>query len=143
MSKAGVSRPSLAGLKVLIVEDEPDARDLLVVVLQQYGAKTLAVDSTKRALEVLEHWKPDVVVSDIGMPEQDSYELIRRIRSLPAEHGGHTPAAALTAFTSTEDRLRALASGYQMHIPKPFEPTALAAAIASLADKGLKTILES
>jgi CheY-like chemotaxis protein len=105
--------------------------------VQQYGAKTLAVDSTRRALEVLEHWKPDVVVSDIGMPEQDGYELIRRIRSLPAEHGGHTPAAALTAFTSSEDRLRAVAAGYQMHIPKPFEPTALAAAIASLAGRRL------
>jgi CheY-like chemotaxis protein len=111
----------LAGVKVLVVEDEPDARDLLVVVLERYGATALAVDSTRRALEELDHWKPDVVVSDIGMPEQDGYELIRLIRSLPAEHGGHTPAAALTAFAGREDRLKALASGYQTHIAKPFE----------------------
>ena len=123
MSKPDVSRQvELTGIRVLVVEDEPDARELLVIILQRYGAKALAVDSTRRALEELDDWKPDVLVSDIGMPEQDGYELIRRIRSLPAEHGGHTPAAALTAFTSSEDRLRALASGYQMHISKPFEP---------------------
>ena len=143
MSKANVSKkPELKGLKVLVVEDEPDARDLLVVVFQLYGAQTLAVDSTSRALEELDHWKPDVIVSDIGMPEQDGYELIRRIRGLPAEHGGRTPAAALTAFASREDRQQALALGYQTHITKPFEPVALAAAVAGLAGRKLKTITD-
>ena len=129
----------LKGLKVLVVEDEPDARDLLVVVFQLYGAQALAVDSAWRALEELDHWKPDVIVSDIGMPEQDGYELIRRIRRLPAKHGGHTPAAALTAFASREEHLKALALGYQTHITKPFEPFALAAAVAGLAGRQLNT----
>lgn len=136
MSKPDVFRQvELTGVKVLVVEDDADAREFLVLILQRYGAESLAVDSTIRALEELDHWKPDVLVSDIGLPEHDGYELIQRIRSLPAEHGGHTPAAALTAFTSPEDRLRALASGYQMHISKPFEPAMLAAAVASLASR--------
>jgi CheY-like chemotaxis protein len=88
MNRPDVSRQfDLAGMKVLVVEDEPEERELLLVVLKLYGAKALAVDSTRRALEELEHWKPDVVVSDIGMPEEDGYELIRRIHSLPDEHG--------------------------------------------------------
>jgi CheY-like chemotaxis protein len=88
MSKPDVSRQfDLAGMKVLVVEDEPEERELLLVVLQLYGAKALKVDSSRQALEELEHWKPDVVVSDIGMPEEDGYELIRRIHSLPDEHG--------------------------------------------------------
>jgi CheY-like chemotaxis protein len=88
MSKPDVSRQfDLAGMKVLVVEDEPEERELLLVVLQLYGAKALKVDSSRQALEELEHWKPNVVVSDIGMPEEDGYELIRRIRSLPDEHG--------------------------------------------------------
>jgi hypothetical protein len=136
MSKPDVSRQlELTGVKVLVVEDDADARDLLVLILQTYGAESLAVDSAIRALEELDHWKPDVLVSDIGLPEHDGYELIRRIRRLPAEHGGRTPAAALTAFTSSEDRLRALASGYQLHIAKPFEPAMLVAAVASLASQ--------
>ena len=136
MSKPDIRRQvELTGVKVLVVEDDADARELLVLILQRYGAESLAVDSTIRALEELDHWKPDVLVSDIGMPEQDGYELILRIRRLPAEQGGRTPAAALTAFTSPEDRLRALASGYQMHIAKPLEPSVLAAAVASLAGR--------
>ena len=139
MSNLGVSREyELSGLRILVVDDEPDARELLVVVLQQHGAKVLAVDSAKGALEVMDHWKPDVIVSDIGMPGQDGYELMRCIRSLPAERGGHTPAAALTAFTRPEDRLKALASGYQTHIPKPLEPSTLVAVLARLAGRTAK-----
>jgi CheY-like chemotaxis protein len=140
MSNPGVSREyELSGLRILVVDDEPDARELLVVVLQQYGAKVLAVESADRALEAMDYWKPDVIVSDIGMPGQDGYELMRRIRSLPGERGGHTPAAALTAFTRPEDRLEALASGFQTHIPKPLEPSALVAVLASLAGRTPKS----
>jgi CheY-like chemotaxis protein len=141
MSNLGVSREyELSGLRILAVDDEPDARELVVVILQQYGAKVLAVDSANRALEVMDHWKPDVIVSDIGMPGQDGYELMRSIRSLPAERGGQTPAAALTAFTRPEDRLKALASGYQTQIPKPLEPSKLVAVLARLAGRMPSTL---
>jgi len=93
---------------------------------------------SQRRLEVMDDWKPDVIVSDIGMPGQDGYELMRCIRSLPAERGGHTPAAALTAFTGREDRSKALASGYQTHISKPLEPSTLVAVLARLAGRTAK-----
>jgi len=136
MTSPGITREyELSGLRILVVEDDPDSREFLVIVLQQYGAKVLAADSTNRALEVMDQWKPDVIVSDIGMPGEDGYEFMRRIRRLPAERGGHTPAVALTAFTWREDRLKALASGYQTQISKPLEPSTLVAALASLAGR--------
>ena len=92
MSNPGVSREyELSGLRILVVDDEPDARELLVVVLQQYGAKVLAVESTDRALEVMDHWKPDVIVSDIGMPGQDGYELMRASEACRPSEGGIRP----------------------------------------------------
>ncbi len=127
--------PQLHGLRVLVVEDEPDARELLVAVLTQCEAEVLAVSNVAEALLKLEEWRPDVLISDIEMPGEDGYALIRRIRALPAERGGRIPAAALTAYARAEDRMRALLAGFQIHLPKPVEPTELAAVVASLAGR--------
>ncbi|HKX32444.1 MAG TPA: GAF domain-containing protein [Blastocatellia bacterium] len=126
-------RSELAGLRVLTVDDEPDVRDLLTVILQQYGAEVRAAGSTAEALEVLQEWRPDVMVSDIGMPVRDGYDLIQEVRRLSSEAGGDTPAIALTAYARSEDRLKALRSGFQTHVAKPIEPAELAAIIASIA----------
>ncbi|HVF57463.1 MAG TPA: PAS domain S-box protein [Pyrinomonadaceae bacterium] len=125
----------LDGLKILAVDDEADARELLKAVLTHCGAEVLAVGSAREALEELQRFRPDVLISDIGMPEEDGYELIRRIRELPAEHGGTVPAVALTAYARAEDRLRVLREGYQMHVPKPVELAELVAVVASLVQR--------
>ncbi|HEV2845121.1 MAG TPA: response regulator, partial [Thermoanaerobaculia bacterium] len=122
----------LAGIRVLVVDDEPDARETLQQILEHCNAEVLAVSSAREALEALARWRPDILVSDIGMPGEDGYELIRRVRGLPAERGGRTPAAALTAFARGEDRRRALLAGFQMHIAKPVEVKELAAVVANL-----------
>jgi PAS domain S-box-containing protein len=122
----------LAGVRVLVVDDEADARDLLTVMLQQYGAQVRAAGSTTTALEILKAWLPDVLVSDIGMPGQDGYALIRDVRTLSLEQGGDIPAIALTAYARSEDRLKALRSGFHVHVAKPVEPTELSATIAGL-----------
>ncbi len=84
---------------------------------------------------VLKEWRPDVIISDIGMPEEDGYSLIRKLRALPRDHGGSVPAAALTAYARSEDRVKAIAAGYQTHITKPVEPAELVAVVASLAGR--------
>ncbi|MCA1564274.1 MAG: PAS domain S-box protein [Acidobacteria bacterium] len=127
--------PELEGLRVLLVEDEPDSREMLVVVLTQCRADVRAVSNAADALSQLEHWLPDVLISDIEMPGEDGYALIRKVRSLPPERGGKIPAAALTAYARAEDRMRALLAGFQLHVPKPVEPAELAAVIASLAGR--------
>lgn len=128
--------PGLAGLKVLVVDDEADARQLLIFVLDRCGAVAKACASAGEALEALAQFKPDILVSDIGMPDEDGYMLIEKVRSLDAERGGRIPAVALTAYARVEDRLRALAAGYNMHVPKPVEPAELAMVIASLIGRG-------
>jgi len=125
--------PSLANLRVLVVEDEPDARELIVAVLAWRGEVVVSVDSAVEALEEMERQRFDVLVSDIGMPSMDGYALIEKVRRLPAERGGRIPAAALTAYAGVEDERRARAAGYQMHIPKPVEPAELTNVVASLA----------
>jgi PAS domain S-box-containing protein len=124
---------NLKGIRVLVVDDEADARETLREILEHCNAEVLTAGSAEEALEVLPRWRPDVLLSDIGMPEEDGYSLIRRIRELPMEKGGHTPAAALTAFARGEDRRRALRAGFQMHVAKPVEVQELAAVVASLA----------
>jgi signal transduction histidine kinase/CheY-like chemotaxis protein len=126
----------LVGLKVLVVDDEQDARDLIVTILERCGAESRAVSSTREALASLPAWRPQVLLCDIGMPDGDGYDLIRAVRALPAAEGGRVPAAALTAYARAEDRRRALMSGYQMHVPKPVEPAELAAVVANLARIG-------
>ncbi|MEP6636334.1 MAG: ATP-binding protein [Acidobacteriota bacterium] len=128
-------RPLLNDLKVLVVDDEPDARELLSTVLTTRGAEVVAVGSADEALAEMERQAFNVLVSDIGMPETDGYTLISQIRKLPAERGGRIPAAALTAYAGVEDRVQALRAGYQTHITKPVEPAELTSIVASLAER--------
>jgi PAS domain S-box-containing protein len=125
--------PSLAGITVLAVDDEPDSRGLVRHVLEDCGATVLIAGSASEALELLVRHRPDLILSDIGMPGEDGYEFIRKVRALGPGSGGRTPAAALTAYARNEDRLRALRAGYQTHIAKPVDPAELAAVVASLA----------
>ena len=127
------ARLTLEGVKVLVVDDEHDARRLLTEVLSRRGAEVLSAASAAEALELLQTWRPHVLLADIGMPDGDGYEFIRRVRELPEGRGGRTPAAALTAYAGPADRARALSDGYQLHVAKPVEPAELAAAVASLA----------
>ena len=122
----------LDGLKVLVVDDEADTRELLSVGVGRCGAEVVTAGSAREALEVIEGGRPDLLISDIGMPGEDGYELIRKVRALPAGRGGKIPAIALTAYARTEDRLRALRAGYQSHIAKPVELAELLAVMASL-----------
>ena len=125
--------PSLDGIKVLAVDDDSDARQLLAAILEQCGAEVKSCDSVSMALELFEECKPDILVSDIGMPDQDGYVLIKKIRELEKGAGKRLPAVALTAFARTEDRLKALSAGYTIHIPKPVDPSELLIVIANLA----------
>jgi PAS domain S-box-containing protein len=126
----------LDGLKVLVVDDEVDTRELLRVAIGQCGAEVRVAGSVQEALEAIEQERPDLLISDIGMPGQDGYDLIRRIRSLRAEGGGRIPAIALTAYARVEDRLQALRAGYQMHVTKPVEMAELITVAASLVQRG-------
>jgi CheY-like chemotaxis protein len=117
---------------VLVVDDEVDTRGLLKAGIGQCGAEVVTAGSAREALAALDETQPDLLISDIGMPGEDGYELIRQVRALPAGRGGKIPAIALTAYARTEDRLRALRAGYQMHICKPVELAELVAVIASL-----------
>ena len=123
----------LRGIRVLVVDDEPDARETLQQILEHCNAEVRAVGSAREALETLPRWRPHVLLSDIGMAGEDGYDLIRQVRALPAGSGGQTPAAALTAFARGEDRLRTLHAGFQLHVPKPVDIRELAAVVASLA----------
>lgn len=124
------------GLRVLAVDDEPDARDLLKAGMGQCGAEVRVVGSVQEALAAIEAEVPDILISDIGMPQEDGYDLIKKVRALPPERGGRVPAIALTAYARTEDRLQALRAGYQMHVPKPVEMAELMAVAASLIQRG-------
>ncbi|MCA1614291.1 MAG: response regulator, partial [Acidobacteria bacterium] len=122
----------LEGLKVLVVDDEADTRELLRVGVGQCGAEVMTVGSAQEALGAIAEESPDLLISDIGMPHEDGYELIRRVRALPAGRGRKIPAIALTAYARTEDRMRALRAGYQSHIAKPVELAELITVMASL-----------
>src|SRR5687768_1054803 len=126
---------SLRDLRVLVVDDEPDAREVIAAVLTGRGAKVVAVESGVDALAELEGPRFHAMVSDIGMPDMDGYSLIQKIRGLPPERGGNVPAVALTAYAGNQDRIRALTSGYQTHISKPVEPAELVTVVASLAER--------
>ena len=125
----------LAGLSVLVVDDEPDARELIATVLEQAGARAITAGGTAAALDLLAREHPDVLLSDIGMSGSDGYALMREVRCLPPEQGGTIPAAALTAYSRAEDARQALESGFQRHVPKPVEPEALIAQVAALAGR--------
>ena len=119
-------------MTVLAVDDEEDALGLLRVVLETAGANVATASSALAALEMIEPLNPDVLVADIGMPEIDGFELIKRIRALPNSEISNVPAAALTAFARSEDRTKALQSGFEMHLAKPVDPGELVASVATL-----------
>jgi signal transduction histidine kinase/CheY-like chemotaxis protein len=124
---------NLAGLAVLVVDDEADTLELIKVLLGQCGAEVTTARSSAEALELLKGRRPDIIVSDIGMPAEDGFEFIRKVRLLPPERGGKIPAVALTAYARAEDRLRVLRSGFQMHISKPVELAELIAVVANVS----------
>ncbi|HJV59458.1 MAG TPA: ATP-binding protein [Albitalea sp.] len=126
---------NLEGISVLVVDDEADARELIQQLLAESRARVVTAATVAQALATLRSLRPDVLLSDIGMPHRDGYDLIREVRALPAEQGGRTPAIALTAFARSEDRTRAMLAGYQVHIAKPIEPHELLATVASLAGR--------
>ncbi|HSU40686.1 MAG TPA: ATP-binding protein, partial [Polyangiaceae bacterium] len=125
---------SLQGIRILIVDDEPDARDMLAEVLQSAGAIAETARSAAEGYERFRAAPPDVLISDIGMPEEDGYSFIRRIRALPGSEAARVPALALTAFTRPEDRTSASAAGFTTHVSKPVDPEALVSAIANLVN---------
>ena len=122
----------LNDLRILVVDDNADGRTVTSLMLTQAGASVNAVASAREALQALKVQRPDVLVSDIGLPDEDGYTLIRHIREDEAEHGGFLPAIALTGYARADDRSRVLASGFQAHVPKPVEPAELIAAIVAV-----------
>jgi PAS domain S-box-containing protein len=127
--------PVLDGLRILFVDDERDAREIVTAIFRETGAEVATASNVEEALHLLESFKPNVLISDIGMPAEDGYSLIRRVRSLPADRGGTIPAIALTAFARTQERLKVLSAGFQMHVPKPLQPLELAIVVASLTGR--------
>ncbi|MET0645319.1 MAG: response regulator, partial [Pyrinomonadaceae bacterium] len=132
---AGRSSHVLNGLRVCLVDDDEDALQLLSMLLRKHGVEVAAATSAADALLMFEQARPDVFVSDVGMPDVDGYELIRRVRALEEARGGRTPAVALTAYASEADRLLALGAGFDEHLAKPVEPESLLLTIANLAEK--------
>ena len=132
---AAGTMPSLAGLRVLVVDDEADAREIVSAILGQAGAEVATAASVPQAIDLIDQWMPDVLISDIGMPKEDGYDLIRKVRARSSDKRGQIPAIALTAYARTQDRLKVLSAGYQMHVPKPIEPIELATVVASLAKR--------
>ena len=132
LSSSEVEAPRLAGVRVLTVDDEKDTREMVKGVLEQFGASVLSASSAGEAFAAFNDWNPDVIVCDIGMPGEDGYSLIRRVRQLPSQDDRQTPAIALTGYVRPEDQKRVLAAGYQMFVPKPVEANHLASAIAGL-----------
>jgi signal transduction histidine kinase/ActR/RegA family two-component response regulator len=129
----------LDGVRVLVVDDDRDALDLAVTILAGAGAVVRVATSAPEGFEVLRAWRPDVLVSDIEMPGEDGYSLIRRVRALGEEGGGRTPAVALTAYGRAQDRVLSLTAGYNMHVPKPVDPGEFTAIVASVAGRTTRT----
>jgi CheY-like chemotaxis protein len=128
-------QPELDGLRVLVVDDQPDILELLYEILAPCGAVVRLCATAREALEAVQTWRPDVLVSDIAMPGEDGYWLIRAVRALAPEAGGTLPAAALTAYVRMEDRMRVLAEGFQLYVPKPVEPVELRDAVVRLVQQ--------
>nr|WP_277882220.1 response regulator [Oculatella sp. FACHB-28] len=124
---------NLSGIKILVVDDEIDTRELVTFVLEQQGAQVTSASSAHEALQILTQAKPDVLLSDIGMPDIDGYMLIQQVRMFAPEQGGQIPAIALTAYAGDADQQQVIAAGFQKHISKPIEPEVLIQTIVSLA----------
>src|SRR5262249_19147232 len=125
--------PEIAGLRILAVDDDADTCDMMRTVLQQCGGIVRTATSAASGLEIFRMWQPQVIISDIGMLDVDGYEFIRRVREYERPGGNKVPAIALTAFARIEDRVKSLASGYQMHVAKPIEPGELLTIVASVS----------
>ncbi len=128
-------KPELTGLRMLVVDDEPDARELVTTLLESSGVEVTAAGSAEEALALVPRILPDILISDIGMPGVDGYELLQRLRQLPADQGGRTVAVALTAFARSEDRSRAFLAGFDMYLPKPVDPGELMALVVNLRQR--------
>jgi len=131
---AGFSK-ILDGLRILVVDDEADSRELVTAILTRCGSEVKCCESTAEALMTFREWKPDLLVSDIGMPKDDGYALIKKLRKLKLKRAKEIPAIALTAYATDDDRARALSAGFQMHVAKPIEPEALVRSIAGAAGR--------
>ena len=127
--------PVLTGIRVLLVDDEPDAREVMASALEICGARVLSAASARAALDILANDEVDLLLADIAMPGQDGYALIREIRAMPSARLSAIPAAAVTAHARDDERDRALAAGFQMHLAKPVQPAVLARAVATLASE--------
>ena len=132
-SKVTSEPPSLEGLRLLVVDDDADSQGMLNMALTRHGGEVQACSSVSEAIEKLKDWLPDVIISDIGMPSEDGYQLMSAVRDLPKEHGGSIPALALTGYAAPADQKKALAAGYQMHMSKPVEINKLVTAVWGLA----------
>jgi CheY-like chemotaxis protein len=130
-----MTAPPLHGLRVVVVEDQPSVRVLMIRVLQEAGAEVTTVASVREALEALSHVTPDVIVSDIRMPEEDGYDLIRKVRALPEDRGARIPMVAVSASVSPDEAPRLLAAGFTMFVSKPFELAELVRAVAAAAGR--------
>lgn len=126
--------PTLDGVRILVVDDEPDSNEVVRTLLADRGAEVRVAASVARAPDLLGRWKPDVLVSDTGMPEEDGYSLLSKVRARGDELAG-VPAIALTAYASVDDRVRLLSAGFARHVPKPVEPMELVAVVAGLAGR--------
>jgi CheY-like chemotaxis protein len=126
---------ALNGIRVLVVEDDDDTRELLKVLLETQGGAVTVTSSVQEALSAYDRSRPHVIVADIGMPDYNGYTLIGRVRARDRERGSIVPAIALTAFTTAIDRDTVLSAGFQVHMPKPFEPSRLISVISELAAK--------
>jgi signal transduction histidine kinase/CheY-like chemotaxis protein len=134
-SSSGQSRPallSIEGARVLVVDDEPDAREILETMLSRAGATVLTAPDAEQAWQAFEQWQPDILVSDVSLPGEDGCALMRRVRALPAAEGGAVPALAVTAHARVQDRERVLESGFHLHVAKPIDPAKLALAVLEL-----------
>ena len=122
----------LYGLKLLVVDDDVDTRELIDWVLRRAGAEVATAGSAKEALDALDKERFHLLISDIAMPDEDGYSLLRKVRALPPERGGRIPAVALTAHSMVQDRLQSLRAGFQSHVPKPVVPEELVEVVASI-----------
>jgi CheY-like chemotaxis protein len=121
----------LHGVKILVVDDEPDSRELVATILKRSGGEVRCSQSAADALQTFKEWQPDLLISDLAMPDEDGYTLLKKLRRLKSKRAKEIPAVALSAYASDEDRALSLSKGFQMHLPKPIEPEHLVTSVAS------------
>jgi two-component system, OmpR family, response regulator len=123
------------GLRLLVVDDEPDSRELLTFIFEENGAEMIEAASAREALEVLERFKPDILISDINLPDEDGYSLMLKVRNLDAERGGKIPAIAVSGYAEEEDCIRSLSAGFHRHLSKPIDLNELTTVVATLVGR--------